>query len=60
MPKVPAVPSSLSWVVGSAGPNGPLWIRSGTIVRSSHGIVSLTSPHLKHILFIETFFVAEL
>ena len=49
LPKVPAVPSPLSRVVGI-----------GTIVRSSHGIVSLTSPHLKHILFIETFFVAEL
>ena len=40
-------PSPLSRIVGSAGPNGPLWIRSGTIVRSSHGIVSLTaSPAL--------------
>ena len=40
-------PYPLSRVVGSAGPNGPLWIRSGTIVRSSHGIVSLTaSPAL--------------
>ena len=47
LPKVPVVPSPLSRVVGSAGPNGPLWIRSGTIVRSSHGIVSLTaSPAL--------------
>ena len=47
LPKVPVVPSPLSRVVGSAGTNGPLWIRSGTIVRSSHGIVSLTaSPAL--------------
>ena len=58
LPKVPAVPSSLSWVVGSAGPNGPLWIRSGTIVRSSHGIVSLTaSPALTQCCLTQTHFI---
>ena len=58
LPKVPAVASPLSRVVGSAGPNGPLWIRSGPIVRSSHGIVSLTaSPALTQCCLTQTHFI---